>query len=247
MDSAEQRSRRNASLFFVAAAVVLWLLPVDWNTFPAIITSLIAAGAGIYWLATPQPRTDPAPDLLAEEFDSYFERDGLCFAARLETRDGLCFFDIFCQNQWSGECEGTIYFIPMEGTSPDGAHDVPPIETDVTLDGGEVGVISIPYLISEAWQGRVMIYDVYADSIYPNGRGALLRSRHGLEMDTRSSALGKALKTAALLAVHHVKVRNASIELKLPFEVAEDIPKDVVTTTDSLWQMPSPNQAVKPA
>jgi hypothetical protein len=122
----------------------------------------------------------------------------------------------------------------MEG-SDDSEGSLQPVTTDLSLEGAETGVIRIPYAIPAAWQGRIMIYDVYADSAYPKGRGEVVRSARGHAVDALRSPLGETLRRAALLAVHHAKLRNASLELRLPIDVAERIPPGVSIEMETLW------------
>ena len=231
---------RNIALFFFAVAVLGILLPLpgDWKFLLVMFGGMIALGAGWKWLVAPRPLEDEAPDVLAERVGGYYEREGLCFAPRLEVVDGLCWFTVYAQNRYSLPAAGTAYFVPMEGTSKGGAHDVPPVTVDIGCDGGEAVVVGVPYPVGKAWQGRVMVYDVLDRTRYPNGRGDLVRSPAGAPVGEPTSELAEALKTVGMLAVGHVRVwtPTASFETTLPCDVADHVPPGVSIRREVLWR-----------
>ena len=237
---------RNATLLFAAAAIVVFfVLPDRWGAPLAGGLAIIAFFLGRHWLLTGQSRTRyEAPDILAEQVGpGYFERTGLHFAPRLSVTDGLCWFHVFCQNRYAKTCTGTIYFIPMEGRSKAGYAEVPPIVADFELDGGEVGVIGFPYPIARSWQGKIMVYDVMARVRYPDGEGDLIRTPRGRDVNEPTNELREALLTTGLLAAGFIRIptsRGASCELRLPENVADQLPPDATKTVESLWQWQQP-------
>ena len=66
--------------------------------------------------------------------------------------DGVCWFNVYCQNRYDRACRANLGFIPMEGLSrsPDRPSDVPPVIARVECDGGEAAVVRFPYPIAAA-------------------------------------------------------------------------------------------------
>ena len=234
MRAATRTLIRNLALAVLAAdvAVLLLRIPGDLGEIALIALLLVAFALGaIWWLSTPTAAHE-APDVLGEEFDSYFEGDGLCFNAGFAIRDGVCWVHVVYQNRYNAGCAARIYLVPMEGWSPQGLNDVPPVVADVECGGGDVGVVHIPYPIASAWQGKVMIYDVMAQTVYPGGRGELVRRNGGVLVDPPSSKsdAAEALETAAWLMVGFVRLSNGrrgKLEVTLPQDVADALPAGV--------------------
>ena len=124
---------RNLALFCLAVAAVgvFVPLPSDFNILFGIFGALGALGFGVAWLLAPRPLPNEAPDVIGEIASGYFEQDGLCFAPAFTVEDGLCWFTVYCQNRYNRRGRGTAVFIPMEGVSKAGAHEVPPINVDI--------------------------------------------------------------------------------------------------------------------
>lgn len=239
---------RNAALAALAAGVAVLFLrvPGDIGEITLIGLLLVAFVLGtVWWLSTPTA-THEAPDVLGEEFGSYFEGDGLCFNAGFAVRDGVCWANVVYQNRYNAGCAARIYLVPMEGWSPQGLNDVPPVVADIECGGGDVGVVHIPYPIARAWQGKIMIYDVMAQTDYPAGRGELVRRSGGMLVDPPSTKSGaaEALETAAWLMVGFVRLsdgRRGKIEVTLPQGVADAIPDGVAVEQQLIaaWNPPT--------
>ena len=230
------------SLLALATAVVGWfaVAKFDWLLPIPILLTAMGLFFGFRWLVQPRaPRTGTAPDVLAENVGPYFHRDDLCFASRLSVKDGICWFHLFCQNNDSIWCAGTVYFLPMEGGRADGPAEVEPIVADIELDGGEVAVVSWPYPISARWQGKLMVYDVMAKVAHPQGRGRILRLARGAAVGEPTSEAAEALKMAGGLMFGHLKISHgASCELRLPQGVAEAVPGERKAQFETLWKPP---------
>jgi hypothetical protein len=235
---------RNIALFFlaVAAAGILLPLPGDLRFLLGAFGIMIALWAGWNWLVAPRPLAHEAPDVIGERVGRYYERDGVCFAPRLEVIDGLCWFHVYVQNRYATPATGTAYFIPMEGTSKNGPHDVPPVTVDIRCDGGEAARVSVPYPLGKAWQGRIMVYDVLAVTKYPNGHGDPVRTPQGVPVGEPTSDLAEALKTVGLLAVGFVRISKptTSFETPLPRDVVDHVPPGVAPRREVLWQLDLP-------
>jgi hypothetical protein len=249
-DPQSQRSiYRGLTLFCIAASAIAWVVPIGgemiWvlRTFP--ILGIFAFGWK--WLSSPGAIDDAIPDVLGERFGRYYEREGLCFAPQLTVEDGECWFNMFCQNRSAKRCTGSIYFVPMEGLAKTGDHEVLPFYTDVEFEGGEVGVVSIPYPIRASWQGKIMVYDVAASVKYPHGRGAYVRAAQGIAVGEPTSELKEMLLTIGLLAFGKLRLsKGASCELNLPAGVSEIAADNQAMRTEVLWQMPANASSVAP-
>lgn len=240
---------RDMALAIVSLAVVVLLLPIagDFGEIASFGLFLVAFALGAVWfLATPTAAHE-AEDVLGDRFGSYFEGEGLCFAAEFIVHDGVCWVSIFYQNRYNANCSSRAYIVPMEGWSVDGLNDVPPVVAEIECGGGDVGVLHIPYPIAKSWQGKIMIYDVMAKTTYPVGRGELVRRDGGMLVDPPSSKTGdavEALTTAALLLAGFVRIsdgRRGKIETRLPEGVADVIPPGIVAHEQliSEWDPPT--------
>jgi hypothetical protein len=236
---------RKTFLHLALAALVLatssWLLPIDaeWNAICAGLLLLAAMALGSVWYLS-TPKAAQAPDILKERLEEgapLFESDGMTFAPRFEVRDGVWWLDVFYQNRFTGGCRADVSVVPMEGWSPKGAVEVPPVVADIDCAGGEVGVVSYACPIAAKWQGKLMIYDVYAHADYPGGRGEQLREEAGRRVGGPTA--GDAVATAALLMVGHVHIRGpraGKMELRLPEGVAETLPDGLEPQQQTLWR-----------
>jgi len=82
-----------------------------------VIGAAGAAGFASAWVFARPTRGPEAPDLLPDVADNYFERDGLCFAPKIDVRAGLCWFHVYFQNRYDRPCRGTISFYSSAGSS----------------------------------------------------------------------------------------------------------------------------------
>ncbi len=236
------------SLGASALAVIAWLLPIEGDFGQLLPYGLFftAFVIGAVWFVSTPTAAHEAEDVLGERFGSYFEGDGLCFVAVFATHDGVCWLSVFYQNRYNAGCASRVYIVPMEGWSTEGLNDVPPMIAEIECGGGDVGVVRIPYPIARAWQGKIMIYDVMAETMYPSGRGELVRRAGGILVDPPSQKSGvvDALETVALLAAGFMRVsdgRRGKIEVELPENVAYVIPPGIVTHGElvSEWDPPT--------
>lgn len=243
------RTYRNVALFFLALSVVAWAapLPTDWTPPFKIVLPLATLAFASAWLYNRTPTFEEAPDVLGGIFPAYFERDGLCFAPELLAEDGVCWFNVYCQNRYDRPCRGTVYFFPMEGTSatPGQPSEVQPMIAEIDCDGGEAAVVSFPYPVAAKWQGRIMVYDVAAAVEHPSGRGDLIRVREGIHVSPPTSRQRETLKVAAIVVggiFGRVPVEGpkASCELRLPERVAEREPADTTPRISVLWRVVAP-------
>ncbi len=130
----------------------------------------------------------------------------------------------------------------MEGLNPAGPHDVPPLIADIECDGGEVAVVSFPYPIGKAWQGKIMIYDLFATVRHPVGKGDRLRSRTGTSVSEPGTKLLKAFQTPGSQALEIVRNNGGSTTYGLTLlENVNDVESPGVTLkVEVLWVLDRP-------
>ena len=203
-----------------------------WVTRFAAPAVALVAGFILFRAAT---RKDLAPDMLRDQFGSYFERDGLCFAPVVAVAEGRCFFNAYFQNRYSGACAAELIFQP--GKKFIGRHNVPTVAFEVDCPGGAFGVVRIPYPVPGEYQGRQVSFDVVARTRYPAGAGKLLRFREGMRVGTPSSSSAAVAKTVGLLAVGVISYsKAANCTLMLPTGVAATNVGEAAMETEILWQ-----------
>jgi hypothetical protein len=188
-------------------------------------------------------RPDLAPDILRQQFGTYFERDGLCFAPVITTspEDRTCWFNVFFQNRYAGTCACDLIIQPGGKSFSLGRHHVPTVAVVIDCPGGAVGVTRVPYPIPARYQGKKMRYEIAARTRYPRGAGRLLRFREGLRVGSHEQAIGRAAVTLGLAAVGVISFRRpASITIMLPSQVAESAPADAEVKTELLWAFDAP-------
>src|SRR4029453_6193194 len=132
---------------------------------------------------------------------------------RFDVADGMLWFELYYQNRFTGPCRASIRVAPMEALME--------LAINFECEAGGGGVIRQPYPIDKAWQGRIMIFDVYAEASYPSGRGEQIRpERAQRRLDSgQSGEAGRAALAAALLLMGHFHVpegpRGGKVELRL--------------------------------
>ena len=227
----EERSAtylRLCVICIVAATVgSLMSMPSGLDSLMAVVGVLGALVFGIAWLRVRRRRDEP-PDMLAELVGGYYERDGLCFAPHLQVSGDLCWFTVYCQNCYSERIVGQISFLPLEGMSTAGAHDVPPITVDVNIEGGDVSAVSVPYPIARAWQGKLVVYNVVAKATHPLGRGRVIRSGQGSPVGepTRQLSMGEQVVQAVrehLIPLSGLRLTPGAFEARLPEDVSDHV------------------------
>ena len=223
-----------------AAAGFLVRLPSGLDTLMAVVGSLGTVGFALAWFLA-RPRRDEPPDVLAELTGTYYERDGLCFAPKLVVASNLCWFTVYCQNCYSEPIVATVSFVPMEGMSTAGAHDVPPVTVHVDVEGGDVCAVHVPYPIAKAWQGKVMVYDVGAKTTYPQGRGRVVRSGKGTAVGEPAEQLSAAEQVVQAVGDHvlpfrGLRLRPGAFEVRLPEGVADQASPDVAARRELLYR-----------
>jgi len=194
-----------------------------------------------WWYFSAARRPENLPDMLLQETGKYFEREGFCFAPKLEVIDGCSWLKVIFQNRYSGHVSAKVVIRPPQRTFWFGRHKLPDIGVNIECPGGAFGVIRVPFPIQARYQGRSINFDLGADREYPQGKGALLRFREGRVVGSirkMTSGYTAALfvlgpwVALALLAL----AQKAQAKLRLPEDVAETAPADAEAQIEILWQ-----------
>jgi hypothetical protein len=247
---ARNRSRLgNAAIGTILLCVIIWMTPIDADWIPPARLTLagLAFVLGSWWFLTTPTAAQRATNVWRERFGMCYECSGMIFVPRFEVRDGVLWLDVYYQNRFTQPCRAGVFVIPMEGWSPDkpGGGGVPAICADIDCAGGEVGVIHHPSAVGHDWQGRLMIYDIYAAAEYPQGRGEQLLSEEGTRVGAPPNEALTALRVAGALLhggwgglVASTAPRAGKIELQLPQGVAETLADGVVPTKEVVQKGP---------
>lgn len=233
-------------IVFGIAALMFWLMPQRADALVWMLRVTLSVGTvGIaYLLFRVARRQDLAPDILRQQFGTYFERDGLCFVPvfTLSRDEGdACSFTIFFQNRYSGPCTCDLIVRPMAKSFRFKRPDVPMVAVQIECPGGAVGVTRIPYPIPREFQGQTIQYEVSAQTHYPSGAGILLRFREGIRVGGHQHALGQAAKTLGLAAFGVIYAsRPATTKMTLPSDVPEASPPGATVITGLLWEWDEP-------
>jgi len=168
------------------------------------------------------------PDLLGElTARSYFERDGLCFAARPElAADGrTCLLAIYFQNRNAGHASTQVIMRAAGGTFLFRAPKLAPISAAIECPGGAFGVWRVPYPVPAQYQGKSFKFLVAAATKYRTGRGELLRRAGGMNVSTPRELGGgfRFLELLAGLFLGFIRISSpASVTFALPANVTSD-------------------------
>lgn len=224
-----------------AVTCVTWMTPdagpVRWAFRIGSPLAIVACAWGSLKLTRRPPET--LPDLLAEVEPRYFEREGLCFAARPRLADGACRIEVYFQNRYAGHCTGRIVILPPMRTFSFGRHKFPPIDLSIECPGGAFGVARVPFPYPPKYNGRRMKFDVAAAAGYRPGRGPALRFRTGVRVDkpARRDDLLLAVPMFGLLDL----ATRSRLALTLPPDAAPPPPEPSPTpTVEILWSPGSP-------
>lgn len=227
-------------LFTLGASVLGWVTKSGIEGIPgsrywlrACTIPCVAAFALLIWADF---RKEELPNFLRRVAGSYFERDGLSFSI-LPARSGdLFFWKILFQNRYQNACSVSIVFRPAVGNLGVRRPVMPEVHTSIQCEGAGFGSVIIPYGIPERYQGKNLFFEVSASTLYPNGRGKLLRFREGTQVGGRqSSGADMALTVAAGLSGHLHFHKSARFKASMPKDVLEHLPANVDTQFEQLW------------
>src|SRR5687768_1697584 len=201
------------------AALMFWVAPqqpgdVVW----AFRFGLPALVLFVCWvLVRNARRVEVLPDILRDAAGDYLERDGLCFAPRIEAADGVCRVVVFFQNRYERACTTQIALLPGGSSFSIARLNILNVNVQFECQGGAFGVLRVPLAIPAAYQGKTIRYDVTAKTRFPEGRGKLLRYRSGAGVGpVRAAGTEQMLEAFSAFSLPPTRV-----ELALPSDVAE--------------------------
>ncbi len=187
------------------------------------------------WLARFWPirlRRDLAPDYLSRCSGPIFERDGFCFTVSLAREDAAATFTVMYQNRYAAQCMATVALRPA-GSSL--AVRSPRIE----CGPGGFGVAKFPVVVAARHQGKMVTLQIGADVVYPCGRGAELRFRPGRAVSCNAQFVPPSATAYLALAnrlAKHILSGAATIRVRLPSDVAEELPDEAIGHVEELWR-----------
>jgi hypothetical protein len=200
---------------------------------PVLSAASIGAFLKLYF------RADEAPDYLRQQFATYFNRGGFCFAVRPSVADGVAYLDVYFQNQQDTRCVGRIALRPARGFFL-GRADLEPVAAEIRCGPAAYGFARIPVAIPAELQGRKQSFEVGASVDRPDGRGRTLRFRDGVALRANSdfgNAFGTALTVAGALTGQIVYQSPATTAIELPRGVAQTIPAGREPEFRTLWKL----------
>jgi len=234
--------------FFIAclAGGAIGLYMIEWHRATTTqISLLVAALARIFLfggiIAWSELRRDKAPDYLAAACSSvrYFERDGLCFFITGAEKDGHPALSILWQNRYERACVTTLVLKPTRSfLLKRGAWT--PVVLDIEAPGGAFGVTAVPVDPAPDGTDKGLKLDLGARTVYPNGRGTLLRFKEGLRVgDTGSS--GRVALTAMAAAGGAVLISSpATVVVDIPMDSEVGAAHDRTPVTEVIWKLGDP-------
>ena len=230
-------------MFATPAAAVAWTDPQPTLTVwmvrcacPVLSILSIAGFLKIHF------RLDKAPDYLRQQFGTYFNRGGLCFDLQATAAGGVCYLDVYFQNQQDQPCLARIAIRPARGFFLNRAN-LDTIAIEIHCEPAAYGVARVAIPVPANLQGKRQSFEVGASVEYPQGKGKTLRFHDGIVFRTNSSfgdAFGTGLAVAAALTGQIFIPKPETVQLELPSSVAEEIPDGLCPTITTLWRLGDP-------
>jgi hypothetical protein len=184
-------------------------------------------------------RADDAPDYLRQLFGTYFNRDGFCFGVLPAARNGVCYFDVYFQNQYANPSVACVALRPARGFFGTRAN-VDSIAIELTCEPAAFGVARVAVPIPQHLQGQRQGFEVGASVSYPSGKGRRLRFADGLTLRANSNfqnGMASALAVSVFVTGTVVLVRPATLTLALPANVADGAADFPSTKIHTLWKL----------
>jgi len=209
-------------IFSSLACMMFWAVrasPAEhgiwWIRFVSLGICLISLSL-LIWSATFK---DKAPDYLARICPKYFERDGFCFGIGPEVEGNQGRLSFYYQNRYERPCEGTIWLAPTKVAFKD-ISGLPEFKVEIGCAGGEFGKKSCACGLPLRFRGETILWDVAAQSKYPNGRGKLLRVRDGIRVGTeiRFAAFRQIIRFIGFFVSLHSE-KPVRMKIKFPDEI----------------------------
>lgn len=222
------------------AAILAWFTDQpDAATWAFRIGGPILALLALSLILNLHFRADLAHDYLGDRVGTYFNRDGFCFAFISTAVDGVAYMDAYFQSQRDQPCVGRLVLRPARQFLM-GRTKIETITYEIECAPAAFGVARIAIPVPEKLQGKRQSFEVGASVNYPDGKGQRLRFRDGVFIRSNTNfgySFGTALTVAGAATGSIVLLKPATVTVKLPVGVTEDIPDNIVPEINTLWKM----------
>jgi hypothetical protein len=188
-------------------------------------------------------RADEVPDYLRLQVGTYFSRGGFSFAFKPTAVAGVCYFDIYFQNNQDAPCIGRIALRPARGFFL-GRAKLETIAFEIRCEPAAYGIARFPIAIPANLQGKKQSFEVGASVDQPQGKGHTLRFREGIILRANTkfgNVFGTGLTIAYAITGGGIYLsRPATVVIELPTGVAEEAPGDLRPDIRTLWKLGDP-------
>lgn len=219
---------------------------IDWICRiggPILAVLAIAIFLKIEWIP------DGVPDYLRRVQRKYYIRDGFCFVIVPTAVDGVAYFDLFFQSQFSGPSIGMVALRPAKGFFLT-RNKIELITYRVECPPGGFGFVRLPIPIPARFQGKRQSFEIGASVHYPDGKGEQLRfDQNGVHIGANTDffdSLATAITFLALTAGNLSLASPTLVKIKLPVEVADQA-SGIEPVSNVLWQLGEPELQFDPA
>jgi hypothetical protein len=227
-------------VFAVPATIISWALdqptPAVWWTRGVSSSLTLVCGGYFFWLRSFK---DSVPDFLHYVTREFFTRDGLSFAILPATHEGICFLEIYWQNQHDEACQARIALRPAQGFFLTRA-PIAEILLQVECPPAGFGVARVPLPLEEKFQGQQHTFDVGTSVEWPHGPGNQVRHREGYRVPGNAkfgSRFQTGLSIAAALTGQVYLSKPASVKILLPRNVPTELPAGLQPELSVIWQL----------
>lgn len=155
------------------------------------------AAASLLFILKLHFRKDLAPDELRKVTGTYFNRGGFCFVPTVWEENGSCWFGLWYQNQFEGECIGQVALRPARGFFLTKSKFTS-VSFEVPCGPGAFGMVRVPVPINREFQGKKIKFELGAAVRYHGARGRRLRFYDGIHLRTNTN-FGSGFRTASTL------------------------------------------------
>lgn len=203
---------------FIAAAA--WSLDPVGKVWTVRLISTALSLSLFVFLIKALLKKDLAPDFLRMVGNSVFERSGFQFLIQPLTIDGEYCFRIWYQNRHMNSCKARILLTSQR----DFLMKIPkvgPLFCELEIPSGGFGHYTVLLNAEKKYHGKKVSFGVYADTVWPQGKGELLRFRDGINVGTLPGTSRDQILKVATLASGGIST-PAKYVVTLPFEIKEN-------------------------
>lgn len=197
------------------AAYILWSMRI---AFPAVA---ILAGRTLLRDAI---RKELIPDYISRIAHG-FTRDGLCICVVPAVNAGHLEFTIVYQNCFADRCSATVLVLPPPRSFSMSRREEMKARLDIDCDGGAVGLGRMRVGVPQSYQGKNLLFELFADVSYPDGRGERLRKPRGTQMGRAGTGVAGAsfggLQVLGALCSVSVLTKPAQHLVRVPTGISE--------------------------